>query len=571
MQLKTVAASLFLSLIGFPSVVWGSMTLGSSSELGAIVEKTERENSEISQRPKQPPEPQIEKQRPSTDSVDRSPEAQFFVKKIVLEGNRAIATKTLEKIVSGFENRHQTLPALGAAVKSLEAAYEKKGWLAYVFIPKQEVVGGVLTIRIVESHIGNVLIEGRTSLSRARLLSYAGRHLDGGRLLNLNELRTALHRMNANPRRHVNSSLRPGREPGTTDVALLVEEKKELEGSAFFDNRMARYLGPTRIGAGLQHNNLSGRDDILSGKSVFGKNHGVLLSEYRLPLPEWDSVLTAGVGAAQATPPGDLAEQGINGMLQKYYVSGKKKLIDSRSFSLDFNMGLGFKEYVMKAYSSTYLRSRLRVIQFGPVMRFKDPFGSNYWSQGVSFGLKGLGAAFYADPGSLRQQVHPDFFLYSGQWLREQPLGAGHKWVSRLNYQISGDRLPPQESFFIGGAFSVRGYPEVDTTADTGVIANLEFVQDAFFVPDSWRGPWQSTPLQKQLDVVVFADEGYGRLNDPLPGERKSRILFGAGLGLRIRLDNGLTGRLDWGYALGDKPLIESSRGRFHFGIEYRF
>jgi len=120
----------------------------------------------------------------------------------------------------------------------------------------------------------------------------------------------------------------------------------------------------------------------------------------------------------------------------------------------------------------------------------------------------------------------------------------------------------------MGGAATVRGYPEGDYIADSGIRYSFDYFVPLFFVPKDWKLPYSKWPLWKQIQMVFFVDEGYGRLRGPSGLESANRHLFGLGSGLRVRLYKDIFFRTEWAQALGSNPLKDPVRTQFHFRLQ---
>ena len=126
------------------------------------------------------------------------------------------------------------------------------------------------------------------------------------------------------------------------------------------------------------------------------------------------------------------------------------------------------------------------------------------------------------------------------------------------------DRVPIYERYFVGGAYTVRGYSErkigpIDSASkdpmggESMLIGNLEYLY----------------PVFSFMKGVVFYDTGntWARLEDFASGGLKS----GIGLGVRIKTPIGPV-MLDYGIPLNIEPGNERrSSGKFHFSMSHGF
>jgi len=205
----------------------------------------------------------------------------------------------------------------------------------------------------------------------------------------------------------------------------------------------------------------------------------------------------------------------------------------------------------------------LRILTFGSDFQIKDKTGVWTLGQDFAFGFPLHGDGF---PLTSRQ-AETQFFTYGLSLQRLQKLPFNLRGIARIKGQLTDNRLTPQEQLFFGGATTIRGYPESDFLADQGLITNIELWSPFFIVPKSWKLPYSERPLRDQIQLVAFLDHGYGRINDPSGTERHTRNMLAAGGGFEIRFRENISGRVEWGVPLADRPITESGRSQFHFRI----
>jgi hemolysin activation/secretion protein len=143
------------------------------------------------------------------------------------------------------------------------------------------------------------------------------------------------------------------------------------------------------------------------------------------------------------------------------------------------------------------------------------------------------------------------------------------KLIAKLDVQVAGNALPSSEGLYLGGASSVRGYPEGDFIADTGYLLNFDYLVPFFFLPEDWRLPWSDSSMKQDFELVGFLDQGYGTIRDASGSQNHDRNLVGIGGGLRVRLYDRVFGRAEFGYALGQVPTAEpENRFQVHLKVQ---
>jgi outer membrane protein insertion porin family len=135
---------------------------------------------------------------------------------------------------------------------------------------------------------------------------------------------------------------------------------------------------------------------------------------------------------------------------------------------------------------------------------------------------------------------------YSPQGRRTQPDDRRQVFAIRAYYGAISGTVPFFEQFFIGGAETLRGYPEDRFWGKNAALLSVEFRQ----------------PIEKAFTAVFFVDighawGGYPSVNDFLQRDR-FRPEVGYGLGVRVRTPLGPL-RIDYG--------IGRDGGRTHFSV----
>ncbi len=190
-----------------------------------------------------------------------------------------------------------------------------------------------------------------------------------------------------------------------------------------------------------------------------------------------------------------------------------------------------------------------------------------------------------------RTAADADYMIIRAQVARLQMLDFGGMktgapmFFVKASGQWSDGPLIPAEQMGLGGNGSVRGYATREYLGDQGVAGTLELrspITLGFFtrkIP-AWFGATASaskdgakakgddTPNDR-LQGVLFADAGYIRIEDPLPGEEDDKTLYSVGLGARLAISSTFQVTCDVGF-----PLEETSDSKdacVHFAAQLQF
>ncbi len=497
------------------------------------------------------------------------PEIRFFVKKIVVEGNDALTDKMLEKITKPFENRELSFQELKRLASGIEREYLKHGYLTcFAYIPPQSIRDGLIQVRVIEGRIGYVFIEGNRYFEADKILSYV--NFNEGEFLKSRKLEEVLALLNENQDRHVRAILRPGPFLGSTDLVLDVQDTFPFHTGASWDNHGGEFSGRTRLGLFARHNNATAKDDTLFGGVFAGRDFYTFAAQYLLPLPPLKGKLFGGWSRAIVRPEKHYKRYKVHAVSTTYSLGVQKTLKFFKWSFCSVQIGaqavFDFKQNETRVLDQRYLQERFRVLRLSPSLKEKDRLGKTELTNDFSLGLPAFGATVRSVE---QDSPQPDFFRTQLSLVRHQKMPWGTQAVLKMVYQYSGQGLPSQEALPLGGASSVRGYPESDFLAETGLLISLEYVTPLFLMPSAWHLPYLDQPLKDRFNFVAFFDQGSGQAYSRSQQRMQVRYLLGAGCGLRLRLWGDLYARTEWGLALGDVPLTASEKSQLHFRLQF--
>ncbi len=502
----------------------------------------------------------------------------FDITEYRVEGSTLLSNRQIQAAVAPFRGKQRDFADIQRALEALETAYRKAGFGAVqVFLPEQELQGGVVVLRVVESRIGKVEVTGNKHFDTANIRRSLP-SLKEGQTPNSRALADNLRAANESPVKQARVVLRPSSTPNEVDAKVEVEDASPWRVFSTLDNTGTNQTGRTRLGVGLQHANLFNRDHVATAQYITSPEKQDQVSiyslGYRLPLYGLgDSVdIFAGYSDVDAgtteTPAGPLQ------------FSGQGTVYGARYNLLFARHG----EYEHK-------------LVFGADYRIYE----NVCSVG-SFGAAGCGAA------AADMRVHPVSLSYAGQWTspaeqmsfyttaahnipggtdgKEEDLalarpgakadytifrfgfnlGKASKsdWQVRLRMdaQYTEDALIQGEQFGIAGWNSVRGFLEREIASDRGFSGSLEF-----YTPNI-------APRSIGVDnlrLLVFYDAGVVELNDPAPGDVTRQSISSAGLGLRMGIKKNVAVRADGAGVIDEGGAQRTEEIRVHFGILVSF
>jgi len=513
------------------------------------------------------------------------PEPTMLVERFVIDGANLLSPKDFEKVLGKYRNTEISMTGLKSVADEITAFYRKKGYMTtLVYVPEQEIADNTVEFKVVEGHVGDITFEepkySKSETIKKRFL------LTKGEIFDSNKLEANLRLINQQQDRILKAVLSPGTIPQTSDILVKVEEEESPHHFyTDFNNRGTKNTSQNRWGLGYVNNNLTGRDDVLSVRTV--ANGGVdvysLSAAYTFPVSRYDTRVGGYVGYSKADIGGQFAVLSPEGHAKVWGLFLSQPWLDEKFYDEESNTNLALTSNLTAGFDSISVYNKilgretshdeLRVFKIGFNFEEIDDLGRGGFDGQAYFGVPDfLGSMGQHEESASRIDAGGKFEKYIISFSRITRLPASSALVNTFKYQFSKSPLVNSEQMRLGGADTVRGYPENEYLADYGWINSVEIRTPAFFLPPILRVPFDKnrTSLVDAIQLVGFIDAGKGYLNNARVGEVKDKYLVGAGFGFRFDFYEHLHGRLDVGFPMSDEPSDKSS-STVHFGLQYEW
>lgn len=498
----------------------------------------------------------------------------FTLKQVRFTGNESILTDDLNAVVEPYLGREVSLTNLQEIAQKVKRFYRKQGFIAaFVYVPPQNITDGVVEIAIAEGKIGNVEITNNRWFSEKAVRKLA--RLTLGNVLFFTDLKRSLDLVNKHPDVKARAVLKPGQEKATTDVELLIEEQFPVHFTVDVNNLGTDNTGKTRTGFALNHTNLLGLLDQLSTRFQIGTDSWAVGTDYNLPINSYGTIMGFSYARSSVDVGGPFEVLELKGNASTYTIYAQQPFNPLGKYELPYGMGwdasirtsFDFKEIENESLGSIVGEDDLRILNLQLNNEIQDKWGKTFLPHSFHFGFSSfLGANRKNDPDASRAGSTSQFFIYRGSAIRYNRLPLGMMLALRSTWQLSNDRLPPSEQLRLGGAFSVRGYPEGDYLADYGGFLSTELYVPSYFFPKDWKLPYSKMNLRNQIQGTGFFDFGYGHLRKHLTGESEHKSLAGMGIGVRIHLFDRVYARLQWAMPTGSRAS-DGGNSAFYYGV----
>jgi hemolysin activation/secretion protein len=489
----------------------------------------------------------------------------FMLEKVIFEGNtvKDIKEEDLQKLALEALGEDVYFDELLEVCSKVTNLYRSKGYLtSYATVPPQRIVDGVATIKIVESKVGEMNIEGekwtREWYLKHIIMGKAG--LREGDVFNAKTLQRAMKEINREDYVQVQTEIERQKDGDeNTQITLNVKDRFPINFDVNYDDYGRSYTGAQRVSFLLGMHNLTGLGDKIYGGSIISSGSTGWMAGYSLPVSSYGTRLSFDFNDSHVRLGGPYKGMGVKGNAQSYFFKLTQPIIQTAKSDLVFYTGYDYVNANTSWMNNTPNPERLstynlHVWRSGLYGMTDDSYGRWIGNLGIDFGMGGDGHGATQDTS---------FFKLTGGVTRVQRLTARTAGIIRVNGMYSPNKLYAAEQFQLGGPYTLRGYQPAELIGDYGVSGTVEYRFPFPFLNKI------STKLDERVRLAIFYDFGWIGENGDVynyPHE----FLHSVGCGTYLTFTDWLTAQLGIGFPLGEKFYGEST-ARFYFSVNGDF
>lgn len=488
-------------------------------------------------------------------AVERFPIRQFDI-----EGNTLVPAERLAAALAPYVGADAgALEQVRATVQQLyrNAGYE----MVSVAMPSTIGADGIVRLTVHETRLGEVAVSGNRHFTaeglRAALPALRERESPQFR-----RLARQLFLANDNPSRQVALAFSPG-ENGTANVEVKVADESPLKLALGADNTGTRATGRSRATLLATHANLwdAGHQAAASYTTSPEKPGQVRQFglSYLVPLPSLGDRLQfsythSNTEVGRVADLFDVSGQGSTFGLRYHRVLHRTA---SERHGIDFGIDdKRYKNTIDFFGTNVGVDVDARPVSLGYQYAGQGAAGSVFANASFARNWSGGERNDDATYGASADGATASWSAWRAYL--DLRVGGGSNWSMRsaLEGQYSNSVLISGEQFGLGGARSVRGFPERESSGDRGWRLSNEVI---------------SPLLAGQHRLLGFIDGGRTSRVKTLPGESAGDGLMSYGLGWRWSAGTTMYSALDWARVVNGTPGTRSGHQAVHFSAVWRF
>jgi hemolysin activation/secretion protein len=515
-------------------------------------------------------EKQIQTKKKKTEEVAAENHAlpeegqKTLVKVIDVKGVTLVPQQVVDNIIKDYEGKELSLRDMQKVCDLITDEYRKRGRVtSRAYMPPQTISTkeAILVIIVIEGKVGSIDVKGNryfsSQLIKRRLEVKPGEYFDYA------ALQRALVKINDHPDRFVKVGLVPGKEPGTTDLLVEVQDRIPIHVGLENDNFGTRYMHYLRNTLTVEDNNLTGIGDKIDFQyqRSLGSYYSSPYVSYTVPINNrfdagayW---LWSDTKLGKEYKSRDIkGKSSIGGPFFNY------EAIDTGSVNLKFTGGFDYKRVINYENGQVISRDEDRVLKAGINLDTTDKFGRTVVTLEEDVGVMG-GGLYEKDPLATVPGAGAQFQKLSGYVYRLQPMPFSSDILWKNAFQYSNYNLLSVEQFQLGGISNVRGYDPAAYAGDSGLTSSFDWSFPLYFLPKDTIVPHSKSTFYDATRFVVFYDVGYASLHSPTGVGESSETLQSLGYGIRFNLLENFSARVEVAYPLA--PQGEPSHAHLYW------
>ena len=409
------------------------------------------------------------------------------VKSFQFVGANLLPQALLQAEVASFIGQTLDYNGLNLVTKKISELYRKKGWLAKVYLPPQDIQNGLVTIEINEAKLGDVRtnieqtnIKPNSRLNPKLATGMLAQAQQKGAPLNNQALERAMLLINDTPGFKAQATLSAGAQTGETAVTLNLSDRPIFNANIWADNYGSRQIGKARLNGQVTFNNLTGWGDALSVQALKSRGLEYVSSGIEFPLGYAGTRMDIGAAVTNYKVVGDgLSDLEAKGESYSLRAGIKHPLIRSLYSNLQLQANIEELNSNDDALGFEISDKRYRSFTLGLKGDSSDSFGlgagGTFWG-GISLTTGNLDLQNTDDLAADKLTTRTDgsynklnFYVGRQQILTE-------KWSAKalLSGQLADSNLGGFEKFSLGGPAGLTGFTVGEAAADQGWMLNTE-------------------------------------------------------------------------------------------------
>ena len=513
-----------------------------------------------------PPLPKVQKPIEQKKPVDGEQTVQ--IKNFQFSGNKLLTDQELQSIVEKWKGRTLTFEDLQNVITDIQEYYSSKNRIGKALLPEQEIKDGIVSIKIIEGVLGDVVVE-QTSPKPRMAVETVKKYFKGEKdsaYIDTKDLQRKIFILNDLAGVNATGTYEQGKKEGESNFKVTLQDTPFFKGEVVAANYGSKSTGSNQALANLSFNNISGIGDLFTVNGIKSSGSDYVQGSYAVP------ILYDGLKLA-------LNASKLNYQTLSSFSSTNQSKGDAKTYAANFtypvfrtdrasvNAKVGYetKDYlntnVLTAATISDYKIDNMIAGLNGFLYNNDQSSISY-NANVTFGRLKINDAAQETSDNTSAKTKGSFEKLAFNISRNQPLPdlKNTNWLISVDGQTANKNLNSSEQISLGGPYAVRAYPTGQGSGSQGVILKTEL----------------QYPYDKNLTFGPFLDVGFIKqyINTYTDWQGSTRAKNDYSLAA-----TGITGTYKYNefnvngtlaYRIGDNPLRTSTGEQLNADNDYK-
>ena len=481
-----------------------------------------------------------------------------------LIGNDELSVSEINKVMTPFIGRSMSTAELSQAANTLTAYYHKKGFFdaSVALISPYLLKGGIIVLVVDEKHLekGGISVTNNSKRIKTEKIQHLWDNIMKPGAMKQDNFERAILLTNDFPGISAKADLYYGIDEKMDDLVITISDEDIFNGNIDFDNFGSYYTGRNEVGTTLYWNSPTGNgEEIVARFITTGKysNYGYI----DLAVPVFDNGMRLGFSFDYLDYKLNHQQrgQGGDGTAWNANVYAKYPFVRSEDFTLE-----GEIKYVHTRLKDNNLTTEIDNSSINKgVFTLSGNKSDTFLLNGITYFSASL------TTGSLKlnntKQNHNDalFFQTAGHYTKANfSLSRFQNLIGDLSSKLSiegqwaSKNLDSSEKFFLGGPYSVSGYPVGEIAGDNVALFYADLRYNFYNMP--WSGDFEVKTFYTYGWAEVYKNKATWDLINPSTNDNQLRLQT-IGLGLSQTWSDTAVIRLSVGRQIGSNKHVKRS------------
>jgi len=545
-------------------LLWNSSALAATNDNISAILQRELELQLKKSAP--PPLPKVQKPIEQKKPVEGEQTVQ--IKNFLFSGNKLLTEQELQSVVEKWKNKSLTFDDLQNVIADIQEYYSSKNRIVKALLPEQEIKDGIISIKIVEGVLGDVVVEQKSQKPRMTAETVK-KYFKGEKdsiYIDTKDLQRKIFILNNLPGVNAIGTYEQGKKEGESDFKVTVEDTPFFKGELAAANFGSKSTGSNQAIANVSFNNISGIGDLFSVNGIKSSGSDYVQGSYAVPIL-YDGLKLA-LNASKLdyqTLSSFSSTNQSRGDAKTYGANFTYPVYRTDRASVNAKVGYETKDYlntnVLTAATISDYKIDNMIAGLNGFLYNNDQSSISY-NTNVTFGRLKINDAAQETSDNTSAKTKGSFEKLAFNISRNQTLPdlKNTNWLISVDGQTANKNLNSSEQMSLGGPYAVRAYPTGQGSGSQGMIikTELQYPYDKNFT----FGPFLDVGFIKQYINTYTNWQGSTRA-------KNDYSLAATGITGTYKYNEfNVNGNL--AYRIGDNPLHTSTGERLNADNDYK-